>query len=773
MEANTLSSNKNVTWLRKRDQSLQEFDVRKITRALLLAFNDECPGEIADLTPVVEGVLEMLHPDKGGVVDIDAVQNAVETTLMSLDFHDVAKSYILYRAERDKARKDRESADNMAMADYIHVAKYARYRPEDKRREIHTETVLRVEDMHVGRFPELEEEIRAAFKFVHRRDVLPSMRSMQFAGVAALRQNARIYNCTYSPIDRVRVFQEAFYLLLCGAGVGFSVQWHHVNNLPPVKYLDETNVKHFSIPDSIEGWGDALGELMQASFDGRWVEFDYSAVRPIGAPIGSGGKAPGHIPLREALERIRAILTAAQGRQLRPIECHDIVCFSAEAVLAGGIRRSSLISLFSADDGEMMRAKAPENFSPAVGKYNRGLNDQRQLANNSAVFIRGEVDHGQFSRLMEMAQSSYGEPGFIFLSHPDYGTNPCGEIGLNPFITGEEFHEIMEEFYPEDAAYDIYDDTERLSGFSFCNLCEINCANLENEEGFIAAAKAAAFIGTLQATFNHFPYLGKVTEAIQRREALLGVGLTGMADNPRLAFDPFIQRKAAKAAVVENVRVAQLVGIRPAARVTTVKPSGTASVALGVVGSGIHPHHARRYFRRITANPIEAPAQYFKQINPHMVEVKPNGDYSLVFPIEAPAGSVTVKEEPALDFLQRVFSTYENWVKPGTANPSMSPGLTHNVSCTASIRDEETESVIEEVWNNRHRVAAMSFAPITLDKLFPFAPREEVTTAADEDKWNRLIRGYKPVDWTAFKEDDDLTAPQAEQACGGGGCDIT
>jgi ribonucleoside-triphosphate reductase len=651
------------------------------------------PEKIPDVRPLAQAALKNVQSDVDKTIEIESIQDAVEKTLMEAGHHDVAKSYILFRANRDKVREDRLSPDNMAMADYIHIAKYARYNVSDRRREVHTETVLRVEDMHVGRFPELEAQIRAAFKFVHRREVLPSMRAMQFGGAPALDKNARMYNCSFSAVDRLRVFQETFYLLLCGAGVGFSVQWDHVKNLPSLKAIDKGDVRHFTIPDSIEGWSDSLGELITSYVDGYFVEFNYSLIRGEGSLVRSGGKAPGHLPLRTALESIRAILQKSVGRQLRPIECHDIVCFTAEAVLAGGIRRSSLISLFSPDDGEMMRAKAPENFRPSFGRNDPGLNNQRQLANNSAVFVRGNTDKQNFTRLMELAQSCYGEPGFYFTENPNYGINPCAEISLNPFINGDEYNEIIEEFYDDDSI-SLADDSEILSGFSFCNLTEINMARIESEGDFIDAAEAAAFIGTLQASFNSFPYLGLVTEVIQRREALLGVSLTGMADNPRLAFDPFLQRAGAAAAVKENARVASLLGIRPAARVTTVKPSGTASVVLGVVGSGIHPHHARRYFRRITANPNEAPAQFFKKHNPHMVEVKPNGDWSIVFPIEAPDDAVTVKEEPALDFLARIFSTYDNWVRPGTANPSLSPGATHNVSSTVTVRDEELESVI-------------------------------------------------------------------------------
>jgi len=754
-----------VLFIRKRSSDLQKFDIRKIKKAMGCSFLDIHNFiEMPDLQMLAEKVVEKLEPDNSGSVDIEVVQDVVENTLMDNGFNEAARSYIRYRQTREQAREDRLVPDNIAMANYIHSAKYARYNAEEGRRETYEETVTRVRDMHLARFPYLEEDINIAFKFVYDRKVLPSMRSMQFAGPPVDQHNARLYNCCFTLIDRIRTFQEVFYLLLCGCGVGFSVQWQHVNKLPEMKRIDSKRVKHYTVHDSIEGWGDSLGELIQSHVEGYWVEFDYSNIRGEGSFISSGGKAPGHLPLRECLENVRSLLTNAKGRKLRPIECHDIMCFTALAVLAGGIRRSSLISLFSADDGEMMRAKASDNFRPSTGFNDIGLNDQRQMANNSAVFLRRKITKRPFMRLMRLSQMSWGDPGFLFTDNPDYGCNPCGEISLNPTITQEQYREVMGS-YPKTNG-------DKLTGVSFCNLTEINMARIENEEEYFASARAAAFIGTLQAAYNKFPYLGEVSEAVQRREALLGVSMTGMADNPRLAFDPLAQKKAAQVAVETNRQYAALVNIRPAARVTTIKPSGTASVVLGVVGSGIHPHHARRYFRRITANKFEAPAVYFRDKNPHMVEVKPNGDWSIVFPIEAPKEAVTVKEEPALHFLSRVFSTYTNWIVPGTADPSMSPGATHNVSCSVTVRDDEVEDVIEEVWKNRHRIAAMTFVPFTLDKNFPFAPREEVVTPEDEIKWNRLINGYRRVDWTKMHEEEDTTQPQGEVACGGGSCSI-
>lgn len=555
-------------------------------------------------------------------------------------------------------------------------------------------------------------------------------------------------NCSFTLIDRIRAFQEIFYLLLCGCGVGYSVQWRHVEKLPKLGIVNESDVRHFVIPDTIEGWADALGYLFQSYLEGFYAEFSYHQIRPEGSPLKtSGGKAPGHLPLKRCIERVRRVLRNAQGRKLRPIECHDIICFIAEAVLAGGIRRSSLICLFSPEDTEMLYAKAKGQFDPV-----NGINPQRVMANNSAIFLRDKVNWSDFERVLRIAAEGWGEPGFFFTNNLDYGCNPCGEIGLNPVI-----QRLIEGAI------------KKLTGISFCNLSEVNIAACATVEEFLLACRAAALIGTLQAAYTDFPYLGEITEEIAKQEALIGVGLTGMVDNPDLSTNTRVLRDGAQMVVKTNQEWARKLGINVAARCTTVKPSGTSSLWLGCVGSGIHPHHARRYFRRITANPLEPPAQYFKKVNPHAVEVKPDGDWALVFPVEAPSNAITVKEERAVDFLNRVFLTFENWIVPGTARPDSSPGLTHNVSCTVTVREDELEEVQRTVWENRHRVAAMSFAPYSLDTIYPHAPREEVH---DEGRWNELISLWKPVDWSSFKEESDETNLGAVVACEGAACEI-
>lgn len=425
----------------------------------------------------------------------------------------------------------------------------------------------------------------------------------------------------------------------------------------------------------------------------------------------------------------------------------------------------------------MLYAKAHENFRAAYGS-DPGVNSQRQMANNSAVLLRSSVTRQQFERIMRV-NAEWGEPGFFFTDDLEHGTNPCGEIGLMPVLDRAWKGEDRSLMFGDDDPLDLEDKYTveeaikqygNATGFQFCNLCEVNVAACKTPEEFTQAVKAAALIGTLQAGYTRFDYLGPVTELITRREALLGVGLTGVMDNPEIGLNPNILREGARAAVEENRRVAKLIGINPAARVTTIKPSGTASLELGCVGSGIHHHHARRYFRRITANRNEVVARAFMAVNPHMVEEKANGDVALVFPVQAPDAAKTVKDEPAVKFVEDVMTAFDCWIVPGSATRNNKLKLTHNVSCTVSLRDDERAAVTEKIWEERARVAAMSFAPVGLDKKYPHAPREEVSTQADEARWNELISGYSPVDYSAAV--GKKAAPGQEPACAGGTCEI-
>ncbi len=749
--------------IRKRDGvTVQHFDGAKVRRAIEAAWEaHHGAGRALEDAELIARVTDDVNDALSGssVVDVERVQDIVEVSLMRGGHFDVAKSYILYREHRAEARALRgKRPDPSAIADYIHVAKYARHRPELGRREVYEETVARVESMHAARFPQLASEIREAFDLVRAKKILPSMRSMQFGGAAMLANNCKGYNCSFTLIDRLEAFHEAMFLLLAGCGVGYSVQIDHIDRLPPLGYTDPKRVRHHVVADTIEGWAEALWALIRSYTTGECIEFAYHLVRPAGSPLKtSGGRAPGHLRLKQSLEAIRGVLDGAQGRRLRPIEAHRILCHAADTALAGGIRRSAMITLFSLDDSEMMNCK--------TGKW-LGHEPWFANANNSVALKRGDIRKKQFKRIFQMTRE-FGEPGFVFVNDNDYGTNPCSEIGLNPVLVIDE--EIKAKLNKRDIQVHV---GERYTGFAFCNLCEINAAKLIDLEDFLKVGKAAALLGTLQASYTKMPFLGWVSEMLAEREALLGVGMTGMLDNPIIACDPSAQRMVAAEIRTWNARFAAAIGINAAARTTCVKPSGTTSLELGCVASGHHAHHARRYIRRIIADEHEFIFQEFKKINPHMVVRRPDGKFVIEFPVETPAGATVKADLSAIQFLEMVKSTQRNWVLAGTGNSTYSPGLTHNVSNTVQVRDDEWDAVAEYLWENSEFFAGVSLLPATGDKLYAFAPNEEITTEADEARWNQLIAHYKPVDYGALVEHDDDTTLAAEPACVGGVCAV-
>lgn len=765
-KTNGSHSNATTIEVRKRDgQTLQPFDTHKIENAVRRAWLET--GGHVDETKLRAVSMLVASTLSGEQVDVERIQDAVEVALMKHDLYAVAKAYIIYRDKRAVARDARRKTDPSAVSDYIHFSKYAKYRPEWMRRELYAETVERDEEMHLKKFSWLPEEdlaeIRWAFDRVREKVTLPSMRSMQFGGTAIEANNNRVYNCSFSLVDRLKVFSEAMFLLLSGCGVGYSVQFDHVDKLPALKWVDPKKVVHHVIADSIEGWSDALHALVQSYVDGTYIEFAYHLIRPAGTPLKtSGGRAPGHRQLKVALKAIRGVLDGAQGRKLRPIECHDIMCHAADAVLSGGIRRSAMIALFSLEDSEMMNAK--------TGNWYK-THPWRQNANNSVSLKRDDVKKKMFKRIFQMTRE-WGEPGFFFCSDYDYGTNPCGEIGLNPTLTvNAETRDLLRAKMGD--AVDELPEGMRLTGWAFCNLCEINGAKLKSLDDFMRAAKAATIIGTLQASYTKMPYLGWVSETIAEREALLGIGMTGMMDSPDITLDAEMQRTVASHIKVWNEEWAAKIGIRPAARTTCVKPSGTTSLELGCVASGHHAHHARRYIRRVTADELEVVFQAFKTHNPHMCVRKPDGKWVVEFPVEAPEGAILKEDLGAIQFLEMVKSTQCNWVLPGTARPGSSPDLNHNVSNTVHVKPEEWEEVAEYLWNNREFFTGVTLIAATGDKDYAFAPNEAVVTEADEARWNQLVASYRPVDYSAVLEAEDGTAFTAEAACMGGACSVS
>ena len=613
---------------------------------------------------------------------------------------------------------------NKILSDITVYMKYARFLEDENRRETWEELVTRNMDMHLKRYPELELQIRKAYKMVYDKKVLPSMRSMQFGGKPIEVAPNRIFNCAFLPINDWRSFSEVMFLLLGGTGVGYSVQRHHVENLPEIRKPNKNRSRRFLVNDSIEGWADAIKALMRNYFNGgSLIRFDYSDIRPKGSRlVTSGGKAPGPQPLRECIVKIGGMLSEKNdGDRLTTIEVHDIVCHIADAVLAGGIRRAALISLFSADDKEMLSAKTGNWWE---------ANPQRGRANNSVVLLRHKIDKEYFMSLWDRVKASgAGEPGFYFSNDKDWGTNPCCEIGLRPY--------------------------------QFCNLTEVNVSNIEDQADFNERVRAASFIGTVQASYTDFHYLRDVWRRTTERDALIGVSMTGIASGKVLEMD---MKEAAAIVKEENARVADLLGINKAARTTCVKPAGTTSLALGT-SSGIHAWHSEYYIRRIRVGKNEAIYNYLVENHPQLVEdeyFRPHDTAVISMPQRAPEGAITRKES-ALQLLKRVKNITTNWVKPGFVKGQN----THNVSATISIKDAEWVDVGEWMWDNRSSYNGLSVLPHN-GGTYVQAPFEDCS----KETYEALMDSLSEVDLTKVVEIQDNTDLQGELACAGGSCEV-
>ena len=614
--------------------------------------------------------------------------------------------------------------DKQALADITVFNKYAKFVPEANRRENWTEIVNRNANMHKEKYPHMATEIDEVYrKFVYTKKVLPSMRSLQFGGKPILMAENRIFNCAYAPAESSKFFSELMYLLLGGTGMGYSVQRRHTDKLPKIKAPESDGEHKYQVQDSIVGWADAVKIVCKAFFNaGTLPKFDYRDIREKGADlITTGGQAPGPEPLRICIEAMIPIFRNAIGRRLRPIEVHDIACIIADAVLAGGIRRAAMICLFDRDDEEMLTCKSGEwwNVAPA-----------RARANNSAVLPRGKVGEEEFRKIMKRVEDSgCGEPGVYWTKNEDWGTNPCCEIGLRPY--------------------------------QMCNLTEINAGAINSQKDFNNAAKAAAFIGTLQAGYTDFHYLNPKWKIACEKDALLGVSMTGIAS---IDIEDFDSVWAAQEAVEENQRVAKLININPAARTTCVKPAGTTSLVLGT-SSGIHAWHADYYIRRMRAGKDEALAQYMMQVAPELVEQDVFVPHQVVlsFPQRAPRHA-KLRTESMNSLLERVRHVSENWVQYGHVTGDNS----HNVSCTISVKNDEWPELVDWMWINRECYNGISVLPFN-GGTYVQAPFEDIT----EKKYAELLPYLKNIDISQVFEyeapDIDL---KSELACAGGACEL-
>jgi ribonucleoside-triphosphate reductase len=617
--------------------------------------------------------------------------------------------------------------NNKILSDITVHMKYAKFVPELNRRETWEELVTRNKEMHQKRYPELYNQIEETYRYVYKKKVLPSMRSLQFSGKPIEISPNRLYNCSYLPIDHVDSFSETMFLLLSGCGVGYSVQHHHVNLLPHITKPFKGRTRRFVIGDSIEGWSDAIKVLIKSYLGSKRsskIKFDYSDIRPKGARlVTSGGKAPGPQPLKECLVKIKGILDAKEdGSKLSTLEVHDIICHIADAVLAGGIRRAALISLFSAYDEEMISCKSGSWWE---------TDPQRGRANNSAVLIRHKITKDFFMDLWKRIElSGSGEPGIYFNHDKDWGTNPCCEIALRPF--------------------------------QFCNLCEVNVSDVVNQEDFNSRVKAAAFIGTLQAGYTEFHYLREIWQETTEKDALIGVSMTGIGSAVVLQLD---MKAAASIVKRENTRVAKLIGINKAARTTCVKPAGTTSLVLGT-SSGIHAWHNDYYIRRLRVGKNEAIYNYLVNKHPELVKdeyFRPHDTAVIEIPQSAPKGSI-LRTESAFDLLKRVKKVATEWVKPGHRAGSN----THNVSATISLKADEWDKAGKWMWDNRDCYNGLSVLPYD-GGTYTQAPFEDIT----KKEFEKLVKHLQNINLENVSEQTDETDLSGELACAGGSCEIT
>tara|TARA_R110000868_G_scaffold87831_7_gene245288 strand:- start:142 stop:2004 length:1863 start_codon:yes stop_codon:yes gene_type:complete len=615
---------------------------------------------------------------------------------------------------------------NKILSDITVYMKYAKYKPLLNRREDWYELVTRNKMMHSKKYPHLKDNIDEAYKLVYDKKVLPSMRSLQFGGKSIEISPNRIYNCAYLPIDSVYAFSETMFLLLGGTGVGYSVQNHHVNKLPSISKPHVKRTKRFLIGDSIEGWADAIKALMKSYMgDSRSsnIQFDYSDIRAKGAQlVTSGGKAPGPQPLKECIFKITGILDSkSDGESLTTLETHDIICHIADSVLAGGIRRAALISLFSAEDDQMISCKSSNWWES---------NPQRGRANNSAVLMRHKVTEAFFMNLWKRVElSNAGEPGIYLNNDKDWGTNPCCEIALRPF--------------------------------QFCNLCEVNASNIESQEDLNNRVKHAALIGTLQAGYTEFHYLRSIWRETTEKDALIGVSMTGIGSGVVLNYN---MSEAAEVVKKENSRIAKLIGINPAARATTVKPAGTTSLALGT-SSGIHAWHNDYYIRRIRVGKNESMYKYLANNHPELIEdeyFRPHDTAVISIPQKAPKGSI-LRDESPFDLFERIKKVAQEWVVPGHRKGSN----THNVSATVSLKSDEWDKAGKWMWENRNHYNGLSVLPYD-GGTYTQAPFEDIT----EQEYNDRLKHLVNVNLTNIIEVEDETDLAGEIACGADGCEI-
>lgn len=688
------------------------------------------------------------------------------------------------------------------MSDFKAVSTYARYNKAEGRRETWEEGPTRIEDMMLRKYnailnEEQASKVKWAFDLVRKKRVAPSMRNFQFAGKAVETNNLRAYNCAVRHIDSLRSFSEVFFALLSGSGVTIGLNAKFFGRIPDLaEAKDKTGtVTTYVIEDTIEGWADSIEALLMCyhkgtAYTGRKLVFDYSKIRAKGTELKTtGGKAPGHTGLKAAHEKIKKwldhLIEDNKQKRLRTTDAMDICMHMSDAVLSGGIRRAAMAVIFQEDDEAMFSAKTLlpidkyRSFSKegdiyegfvwleglryevALSEYDYDLMKRdrkiswfhvypwRSRSNNSVIIDKNKTSKAVFDKVFDNVKE-FGEPGFFFTEDQDALSNPCFEIGFIPVTDSGE------------------------CGLQVCNLTSINGAKISSIEDWKDAVEAATIIGTLQAGFTDFPYLNKASKILTEEEALLGVSITGFMDTPDILLDERNQYMMAKLAVKVNEDWSKIIGINQAARITTTKPEGTFSI-IAMSASGIHPHHAHQYFRRMQVNKEDVIYKHFQKYNPHATEESVHSanktDDIITFPIDIPKMAMVKKDLTAIEHLNIIRKTYENWILPGTS-PANKKKVTHNISATVIVKDDEWDLVKDYLYENRLYFGGVSLLSSVGDKIYKQAPMEEVVTEEDIIKFNLLKDKWVEVDYTTLKEYEDTTKVSDTVACGGGSCEI-
>lgn len=751
--------------IQKRDGSVVPFDTQKIVTAIHKAMLASGEGSLREAEMVANKVyadaLQITKKYRNFIPNVEGIQDSVEKELILSEYVKTAKAYILYRDNRAKLRarglsipaKVRKLAEESkkyfrnSLGEFIYYRTYSRWIPEENRRETWIETVDRyVEFMKENLGDKLKDseyqEIRRA---ILNQEAMPSMRLLQFAGKAARATNVCSYNCSYLAPASFQDFAEIMYISMCGTGTGWSVESDNIEKLPQIQRQTGKKLPAYVVPDSKEGWADALSFGMKTWADGKDVEFDFSLLRPAGARLYTmGGKSSGPEPLREVLAFARSKILTRQGKRLRPIDAHDIICKIGECVVAGGVRRSAMISLSDLEDNDIRDAKKGQFWN---------TNPQRMLANNSAVYNEKPTNEQFMEEWIALMLSGSGERGIFnrgglaktlpqrrlevlkekgIVSEDGriagiIGTNPCGEI--------------------------------ILQSKQFCNLSEVVAREEDTLLTLKRKIRIASILGTYQATLTRFPYLGNEWKENCEREALLGVSITGQWDSPAVR-NPEALRELKLEAIKTNKQYAKRFGINESTCITCIKPSGNLSQTVDC-SSGVHPRHSKYYIRRVR---IAATDSLFKMLrdqgapyHPEVGQTMENATTFVVdFPVKSPKSSVFKNDQTAIEQLEYWKIVKENFTE-------------HNPSTTISIGQDEWIEVANWLYKNWEIIGGLSFLPRD-NHVYQLPPYEEIT----EKQYDEMMKLFEHIDFGKIVtyEAVDETEIKKEFACVAGICEI-